>query len=355
MRRTRTPGRAARRIIGALLAACLVGLAAGSSARAIAYIDGISDQHLATLAGLFSPEATLGVAFPGFFVSPLSGGPLSEIRLARYVTQWDVMSGAGYPEELANLRRWYDTTVALGLTPQLALANYACDGCVAPRDSDEFAVQLAALHGRFPAIVVYEPWNEPNLSGSFHIPAQLAAELMNVANAFCADHGCTAIAGDFSDASPNMNAYQREYERHLSPRDPGDWAVHLYHAVKYESPSTLEGFSALLPGGRSDRLWLTELGAYYCEFGMQRGAARQEENARFLRDVLIPIARPLHAFYYQLMWPYDETPPCESRTQDTALYARAGVGEPPLARPAASVLLRSRGSGLAGGAVARGL
>ena len=50
-------------------------------------------------------------------------------------------------------------------------------------------------------------------------------------------------------------------------RDPVDWGIHLYHAIKYESPQTLDEFRSLLPDPSADHVWFTELGAYYCEFG----------------------------------------------------------------------------------------
>jgi hypothetical protein len=323
-------------VLAVLLAS---GWLAALPARAIDYVDGISDQHLASWAYSFAEGAQLSAPFPGSFAGPWAGGPLSRIRLARYVVQWDAMRGAGYPQELANLGAWYEATLALGLTPDLALANYNCADCDAPSDPADFASQLQALHGRFPAIGVYEAWNEPNLPGSFHLPAGEAAQLMNVTHAFCELRGCVAIAGDFSDAAAGLAGYEREYERALEPRDPIDWGIHLYRAVKSESARTLQEFRSLLPDPRGDRLWFTELGAYYCEFGARRGASTQQSNATYLVDRLIASADPLHAFYYQVVWPFDQRPPCGARTEDTALYAALADGGPLVARPAADVVL----------------
>ena len=328
-----------RRFLGFGAVALCVGCALASPARALDRVDGISDQHLGAWVGSVAPTSALAAQFPSPLADAGTGAPVARIGLARYVVQWDVMSGGGYAREFANLQAWYDTAVALSLTPELALANYDCAGCLPPPSSESFSLQLQALHSRFPAISVYEAWNEPNLAGSFHISAALAASLMNATYSFCASRGCTAVAGDFSDADPGMAAYEREYEGHLDPPDPGNWAIHLYHAVKYETLDTLDSFLSLLPDRRSDRVWLTELGAYYCEFGQLRGAALQERNARFIVDSLIPVAAPVHAFYYQGAWPYDTSPPCAAGTQDTALYAAQSVGGPLLARPAAAVIL----------------
>jgi hypothetical protein len=329
---------------GAAAAAVLLGcMVLAAHAGAVDHIDGISDQHLDGWAGDFATAVPLSAPFPGSFAGAWAGGPLARIRLSRYVVQWDVMSGAGYPRELANLQAWYEQTLSLGLIPELALANYDCAGCVPPANDADFEQALQAIGPRFPAIAVYEAWNEPNLPGSFFVAPAVAAALTNVAYSYCAPRGCTALAGDLSDAAPDLARYEREYEHALTPADPGQWAVHLYGAVKHESLQTLELFRSLLPHPRSDGLWLTELGAYYCEFGALRGARAQQRNASFLVHTLIPAADPVHAFYYQGVWPFDEHPPCEAQTQDTALYAAARDGGPPLARPAADTVLGSGG------------
>jgi Glycosyl hydrolase catalytic core len=320
-------------------AALLAGLAVCAPASAIDHIDGISDQHLAAWAGSLSAESVLSEPFPGALGGSWAGAGGSRIAVARYVVQWNVMQGAGYADELTALESWYDTSLQLGLTPELALANYDCAGCAAPPSVQSFAAGLAALHAAFPEIAIYEAWNEPNLAGSFHIAPAFAAALMNATYAFCAGNGCTALAGDLSDADAQMASYEREYERALDPRDPRNWAVHLYHAVKYESLQTLDTFVSLLPSPHGDSLWLTELGAYHCEFGELRGDARQEENARFLTGPLLASAHAVHAMYFQGAWPYDDRPPCKTGTQDTALYAAERAAGPALARPAASVVL----------------
>ncbi len=323
----------------ALAAAILACGVLAAPAAGVDHIDGVSDQHLAEWARSFSTGAQLSAPFPGSFAGPLAGGPLSRIRLARYVVQWDVMAGAGYPGELASLQGWYDATLALGLTPELAVANYNCAGCAAPARASDFAGQLQALSARFPQIAVYEAWNEPNLPGSFFLAPARAGALLNATYAFCALHSCTAVAGDFSDAAPGMASYEREYEQALAPRDPLNWGIHLYHAVKYESLQTLEEFRSLLPDPAGDHVWFTELGAYYCEFGDLRGAAAQSQNASFLVDRLIASADPLHAFYYQAVWPFGEPAPCAPDTEDTALYAVDEAGGPLRSRPAASIVL----------------
>jgi|HubBroStandDraft_2_1064218.scaffolds.fasta_scaffold11759_2 hypothetical protein len=294
-------------------------------------------------AGNLTGTSGSSTAFPAFFASSWVGSPPSHIKLARYVVQWDVMRGAGYPEELANLQRWYAHTIDLRLTPELALDNYNCSDCSAPLATAEYTAALEALFGAYPGIQVLEAWNEPNNShySSYLTPAT-AAHLMNAAYALCELHGCTAIAGDLLDSEPNMLRYERDYEHDLIPADPGNWGIHPYHAVKYITDSTVTSFRDALPNPASDRIWFTEVGAYYCEAGHVYGERSQAEQARFLVDDLIPEFQPIHVFYYELASGYDEAPACDSQQDDTALYAQGSVGGSMSARSAANVIFGSQ-------------
>jgi hypothetical protein len=307
----------------ALVVLCLSLACASTPAWAgTAYVDGVSDQGLA-----------------GLFDSAPADSASSHIELARYVVQWDVMSGAGYPEELANLRSWYSSALALGLTPDVALDNYNCEGCSAPQTPTQYTEELHALFRAFPDIKVVEAWNEPNDSRySSYVPPAAAAGFTNSAYAFCLEHGCTAIAGDLLDSEANMLEYERQYERYLQPRDPGNWGIHPYHAVKYMTAGTVAGFREALPDPAADHIWFTEVGAYYCESGTTYGEQAQDQQARFLVDDLMPEFQPEHVFYYELAWRYDEPPPCGDGQADTALYAAAGHNGPLGARAAAGVL-----------------
>jgi hypothetical protein len=304
-------------------------------------VDGISDQGLMSWAG--DVDSTSGsTGFPTFFANSLVGRPPSRIKLTRYVAQWDVLQGAGYPEELENLRRWYDHAIELRLTLELALENYNCSGCAAPLASTEYRAALAALLTAFPAIQVLEAWNEPNNTHyTSYLAPSTAAKLMNAAYAFCERHGCTAIAGDLLDSEPNLVKYEREYERYLTPADPVNWGIHPYHAVKYMTASTVSAFADALPNPESDHIWFTEVGAYYCEAGQLYGEHSQAEQARFLVDDLIPEFQPEHVFYYELAWGYDEPPVCDSQQDDTALYAAGSPNGMLSARAAANIIFSS--------------
>jgi hypothetical protein len=302
-------------------------------------VDGISDQNLMSWAGSFAEAPGSGVPFASFFGATWVGSPPFHVKLSRYVVQWDVMSGAGYPEELANLQSWYVHTLELQLTPELALDNYNCGDCAPPRSAAQYTSELEALFASFPGIRVLEAWNEPNDTHySSDVDPSAAAGFMNAAYVLCEARGCTAVAGDLLDSEPNMLEYERRYERELEPRDPGNWGIHPYHAVKYMTTGTLSSFREALPDPATDRIWFTEVGAYYCEQGTTYGEASQEQRARFLVETLMPEFQPAHVFYYELAWRYDEPSPCNSQRDDTALYAARSTNGPLVARSAASVI-----------------
>jgi hypothetical protein len=345
-----------RRVLGVCMAILCIGCAASASAGAVGYVDGISDQHFGSWAGTFSEASGFTSPFPSFFADSWVGSPPSHIKLSRYIVQWDVMRGVGYSGELTNLDAWYNHTIALGLTPDLALANYGCTGCVAPEKTEYYTRELEALHSALPSVTVFEAWNEPNHAGNFYVSPVAAAHFTNAAYSFCASHGCTAIAGDFLDSESNMVKYEEEYESNLSPRDPVNWGIHPYANVKYEAEShTVEHFKAKLPNPSTDSIWFTEVGAYNCELGELRGLEKQEKSAKYLVNHLIPEFAPVHVFYYQAAWPYDEQPPCNSETLDTALYAAQSTNGPVLARPAASIIFGPEGSPTASTGAATGI
>ena len=282
------------------------------------YVDGISDQSLPSWDGSFP-----GGYFAGFFHDTWADGGLSShIALARYVVQWNVMSGA-YPEYRAELESWYADVLELGLTPEVSLASY--DG-VMPRSAMEYQIRLQALLGRFTAIRYLEAWDEPNHTAK--LTAVAAAGYTNSAYSLCQTHGCTVIAGNFLDSQSNMISYERAYERALHPATLPNWGIHPYAAVKTRNPSTVLAFKSNLPGGGAGkRIWFTEVGAYRCEATGRyepRGERAQARDASWLVNRLMPDIQPAHVFYYEFLFKDSRPPPCSRTDSDTALYVPGG-------------------------------
>ncbi len=325
--------------------ACLIALATvlalrtGPAFASTSYIDGVSDQSLAS----WEPE------FSSLFAKAWVGSPPSHIKLARYVVQWNVMGGGGYPNELNNFTNWYTRAGELKLTREVALADYV--GAKEPTQSS-YQTELTSLLSKFTGITSVEAWNEPNHQSSrvnFYATPTRAAEYMNSAYSVCGTHACTAIAGDFLDEA-NMAKYEKEYKAKLSPADPGNWGIHPYSSVESHSKTRMEEFRAGLPAGKTDRIWFTEVGAYYCRPGetKPRGEAAQASDATYLAEAFIPnILNLEHAFYYEFALGNDGTVNCadkepEKETEDTELYAPSG-GSSDKARSAAQIIFGPQG------------
>lgn len=315
------------------------------------YIDGISDQSLPYWDGSF-PNG----AFSSFFHDTWTGGASPHITLARYVVQWNVMSG-GYPEYRSELESWYADVLGIGLIPEVSLTSY--DG-ILPSSAVEYQMRLEALLNRFTAIRYLEAWNEPN--NTANLTAATAASYTDSAFSLCQTHGCTVIAGNFLDSPPNMLTYEKEYEQALHPANlPPNWGLHPYSAVKTRNASTVLDFRSALPnGGAGDRIWFTEVGAYRCEdYGLPEilGEREQAIDASWLVNRLMPAIGPAHVFYYEFLFKNRQPPPCDSSSPDTALYVPSGDSTTAHApRPAAGYIYDGRGvpSAYTGGASVTG-
>lgn len=324
-------------------------LAATPFATGAPFVDGISDQSLPSWDGSFATSPFAGlfrdawVAAGGPDLSAPEGGldsrggadpranagvgnPDAHISFARYVVQWNVLSGA-YPDYLAQLQAWFRDVLDLGLTPDLSLTSY--DG-VLPRSSAQYSAALRALLVRFPATAYVEAWDEPNRAPAL-APAT-AARYTLAAASLCHAGGCTVIAGNLLD-TPNIVAYERAYERALAPATEWsplpDWGIHPYLAIKTRDATPVLAFKAALPHeGAGERVWFTEVGAYRCEGGatpLLLGEAAQARAAAWLVNRLMPLVQPVHVFYYELLYRDNRPPPCDRSDSDTALYAPAGT------------------------------
>ena len=289
------------------------------------YVDGISDQSLPAWDGGFA-----GSYFAERFHDTWVGSPPSHITLARYVVQWNVMSG-DYPEYRSEFEAWLTDVAGLGLTPDVALTSY--DGRY-PSSSTEYRTRLEEILNRAKAIdpVRYlEAWNEPNNQGN--VSALDAADFTNSASATCKhDYGCTVIAGNFED-NPNISAYEEEYVRNLHPV-PAIWGVHPYYSVEEEKEEPFLMFRTHLPNrGVGERIWFTEIAARECsDFNghmVENGELGQSERADWLVNTLMRNAKPEHVFYYEFLLKDRRQPSCQSEGADGALYLPSGDGSTP--------------------------
>jgi hypothetical protein len=327
-----------RRVIGACLAALSLSLALlGPSALAAgAYVDGISDQSIPTWDGGFH-----GSYFAGLFRDVWVGGQASHITFARYVVQWNAMSG-DYPRYRSEFEAWLTDVASLDLHPEIALTSY--DG-VYPGSSSEYRLQLEQILARARAIghpIGYlEAWNEPNNQG--REPAVNAAGFTNAASATCQqEYACTVVAGNFED-SADVAAYEQEYIDNLDPV-PTIWGVHPYNSIEQQSEAPFLNFREHLPGkGAGDQIWFTEIAARECsDFNgqlVENGEAGQARRASWLVNTLMGNAKPEHVFYYEFLLKEHRRPSCQVEGSDSALYLPANdPAEPDRPRLAASYI-----------------
>ena len=293
-------------------------------------IDGISDQNLPYWGGSGNGPLV------GLSANAWLGGAGPHLGYARYVVQWDVMSRRTrepYRHYYEAFVDWYREVHALGLSADVAFGLYTG---APPASADAYRSAIEELLSAFPVPYI-EAFNEPN--GTANLSAATAAHFFNQAYGYCERHGCEAIAGDFLDTA-GAASYALQYKRALSPteypreRDPPDWGLHPYVAVN-RGGGEAQAIRRELPA--PDSLWITEVGAYYCEAPDDMdgfGEAGQAANAWRLVNVVIPALAPLHVFYYELSYKDGELTPCDQYS-DTALYV--GIEDRP--RAAAGVLL----------------
>jgi hypothetical protein len=307
-----------------------------SAGAATSYVDGISDQSLPAWDGNFDESW-----FAGLFDNTWVHGPGAHVDFARYVVQWNVMSG-DYPRYLREFEAWLQDVASIDLKPEIALTSY--DG-VLPGTSSEYKTELVKILGRARAlgepIRWLESWNEPNGQGI--VSATRAAGFTNEASNVCEDQdSCTVIAGDFED-SPDVARYEDEYIENLDPV-PLNWGVHPYYSIEQESEAPFENVREHLPNkGEDERIWFTEVAARKCsDFDgrlVKNGESGQARRADWLVNVLIKNAKPEHVFYYELLLKERRRPDCQTEGSDSALYEpSADPAEPDRPRAAAAYI-----------------
>jgi hypothetical protein len=317
-------------------------LGASAAPGATPYVDGISDQNIAYWNGDVWNGGPSPSSFGQFVTASLVDAPSAPLRYARYVVAYDVMCdqrGAAY----GVFRTWLQDVQALGLTPVVAFWYGHFDGnsCATlpavpasvAQYNDATAGVAAFLRG-FPEVRVVEAWNEPNNGKGPDVPAARAAAFWGAARADCATGTCdTVIAGDFNDAQTNLVTYEQQYVAALGGVDPVDWGIHPYYAVNEHTDNTVTEFLSGLPNAAGDRMWYTEVGAYYCTpkqntrtgFTAAQLQQGQEASAHYLVSTLMQYPfTPVHVFYYEFMYKNNLPGPCADR--DSALYEPAAAG-----------------------------
>jgi hypothetical protein len=317
-----------------LLSFCCFLFAAAPASAATAHVDGISDQSIPSWDGGFS-----GSSFSSYFTNHWATG--SHVHYARYVVQWNVMSGSGEPYGSYRQRfeEWLNDAASMGLTLDVALTNYP--STPQPSSSAEYKTRMREVLNQAIAqghpIAYIEPWNEPNNQGNE--TAVAAGHFANEANTACHEvsPNCTVVAGNVEDKS-GVKEYVQSYRGALN-FNPVYWGVHPYYSVEYMSTSYYHNFlEGLVNEGAGYRIWFTEVAARRCKPGGENGEAGQASRASYLVNTLMPSAQAEHVFYYEFLLGNNGHPSCGE--YDGALYVPS-EGDPyaqDRPRPAASYI-----------------
>ncbi|MGH2849227.1 MAG: hypothetical protein ACRDLP_01265 [Solirubrobacteraceae bacterium] len=329
--------------MGALVAAVLA-LATAPAAFGAGTIDGISDQNVPYWNGLFWHGGAPVSPFGQFLAARAAGtAPGAQLHYARYVVAYDVMCDPSGPA-FATFQAWLADVQQLGLQPVVGFWYGDFDGNRCPTlpkipttvAQYNGATAVAGFLAQFPSVRIVEPWNEPNDGSGPDVPAARAAAFWLAAHADCQPAGCpTVLGGDFSDAQTNLGSYEQKYVAALGGVDPIDWAIHPYHSTNYQTTAPLTTFDSELPSPTADRVWYTEVGAFYCtpKDNLKTGFTdttlqqMQDARARYLVGTLMaPPFAPVHVFYYEFMYKNNIPGPCA--TDDSALFAPTSTAPP---------------------------
>ena len=238
------------------------------------YVDGISDQNVPYWNGDVWSGGPPASPFGRFVAATLvaAAGDAPPLRYARYVVAYDVMCDPAGPA-FADLRALARRHRALGLRPDVAFWYGDFDGnrCPAlpliPRSPAQYNERrpVAAFLRAFPAVRTIEPWNEPNDGHRPDVPAATAAAFWLAAPADCASARATPSSPATSTTpAATSSGYERRYVAALGGAAALDWGIHPYAPVNHERERRCSSSRPACPTPRADRVWYTEIGAFYC-------------------------------------------------------------------------------------------
>jgi hypothetical protein len=216
------------------------------------------------------------------------------IRKVRRVVPWDAMR-IGYERKL--LDEWIAEARAVDARPLLTFGHSRLEGKrrYAPTPQ-EFQVQFLKLRKRYPDVVEFATWNEPNLCGEplCHKP-ELAARYHDALVRACAT--CTILAAEVLDG-PTMTSWVRAFLKRVKHK-PRVWGLHNYLDANRLRTS---GTSRLLRLVKGD-IWFTETGGIVKRRTTNKAGGFPETVAhagiatRWIFDRLVPLSPRIKRVY----------------------------------------------------------
>jgi hypothetical protein len=216
-----------------------------------------------------------------------------DIRYARYMAGWDVLTS---PWQTQELDQWLGWARAAGVQPLVSFGHSRGPGLrrTLPTPS-RFKYEFRRIRARYPWVTTFATWNEANHCGepTCHRPALVAA-YYNAMRRECPR--CTILAAEVLDM-PNMTSWVRAFRRkaHVEPKY---WGLHNYIDANRLRRS---GTSRLLKATRG-QIWFTETGGIVAR--RNRSAVGFEESTRhaaiatrWVFDRLVPMSRRITRVY----------------------------------------------------------
>jgi hypothetical protein len=229
---------------------------------------------------------------PEMFTDPLFRK--LNIRKVRRVVPWDAMR---IPSERRLLDEWIAAARAVDARPLLTFGHSRVESRrrLAPTPQ-ELQVQFLKLRKRYPDVVEYATWNEPNLCGEplCHKP-ELAARYHDALVRACPS--CTILAAEVLD-NPTMTSWVTAFMKRVKHR-PKVWGVHNYlDANRLRTSGTLR----LLRLVKGD-IWFTETGGIVKRRttnkarGFPETVAHAAIATRWIFDRLVPLSPRIKRVY----------------------------------------------------------
>jgi hypothetical protein len=238
--------------VGAWLLAFVASATCTLDAHAAPLVVGLSDQHETTFSDL------------RFRTLP--------IQHVRVVVPWDAAT-----TEPVTVERWLNAARARGLEPLVSFERSRGDQCpaapcVTPSRS-EFGDAFRAFRLRWPHVIAFAPWNEPNHSAQpYVLSPKAAAGLHDELRTACP--ACTVVAGDVVD-NASMKGWILDYQAALKT-SVQVWGIHNYGDVTYERASYL----TWLANRTAEPIWITETGGIVRLSGVTYPESRATDAVR---------------------------------------------------------------------------
>ena len=280
---------------------------------------------LAALPAAASADLYVGIADqkPAMFSDPRFQE--LEIKRARYVVPWDVLSERWTREELDV---WMAEARRAGVTPLLTFGHSRRPGLrrmlPTPRRLQR---EFRRLRERFPWAKEWATWNEPNHCGEPTCKRpDVVARMHDALRRSCSS--CTILAAEVLDM-PNMASWTRRMKAKTKVK-PRWWGLHNYIDTNRFRTS---GTRALLKATGTGQVWFTETGGVLRRQDARNrvtfpgGSAHAVKALRWLFDRLVPLDERRITRVYLYHW--NASSPQD--TWDSALINSEGLSRKALA------------------------